>query len=215
MTITLAVTVREKDSRDALEKENKIPAVVYGPKQESLSLALDQREFERVFKEAGESTIIELAGLEEPLEVLIHEIEFHPTKPKMVHVDFYAFERGKEMTTEISLTYEGTAPIEKGGGMVNKILHEVTVTCRPSDLPKELIVDVSGMTEENDNITIADLTLPEGVKVEHEPDEMVAIAQGAREEEEEETEGGEVNMDAIEVEEKGKAEDEGEEDKEA
>lgn len=214
MTITLAVTARGKESRDVLEKENKMPAVVYGPKQEPVSLALDQREFEQVFKEAGESTIIELAGLEEPLEVLIHEIEFHPTKPKMVHVDFYAFERGKEMTTEIPLTYVGTAPIEKGGGMVNKILHEVTVTCRPSDLPKDLTVDVSEMAEEDAQITIADLTLPEGVKVEHEADEMIAIAQGAREEEEE-PEVEEVDMDAIEVEEKGKAEEEGEEEKEA
>ena len=206
MTLTLNVAVRENETRQQLKTEDMIPAVVYGPKQETLSLKIERGAFERTFKESGESTIIELQGLTEPIEVLVHQVDFYPTKGGFQHVDFYAIERGKDMTTEVPLVYTGEAPVEKTGGMVNQIMHEVTVTCRPSNLPKEILVDISGMTESDTQITVADLPVPEGVVVDNDPEEVVAVAHGARAEEvEEDTES--VDMNAIEVEEKGKKED--------
>ena len=205
MTLSLQVATRAKESREQLQAADVIPGVVYGPKQSSVPLRISRGEFERVFKESGESTIIELQGLEEPVEVLVQEVEFHPTKGGIQHVDFYAIERGKDITTNIPITMEGEAPIEKGGGMVSQVLYEVTVTCRPSNLPKELIVDINGLAEADDQITVADLPHPEGVTIDHEEDEVVAIAQGVREEEPEEAPEA-VDMESITVEEKGKGE---------
>ena len=210
MTLSLKVAVRENESRQRMQTEDMIPAVVYGPKQDTLSLKVVRGDFEKMFKESGESTIIELQGLDEAVEVLVHQVDFHPIKGGIQHIDFYAIERGKDMTTEIPLTYVGEAPIEKTGGMVNQIMHEVTVTCRPSNLPKEFVVDISGMTDSDMQITVADLTVPEGVVIDTDSEEVIAVAHAAREEEEE-AEVAEVDMSAIEVEEKGKKDAEGEE----
>ncbi len=208
MTITLAVTKRDTaTNRAALEASGQIPAVVYGPKQESISLAIDRRDFMKTFKQAGESTIIELTGLDESVEVLVHDLSFHPHKGSIEHIDFYAFERGKEMTTEVPIHFIGTAPVEKGGGMVNKVLHEVTVTCRPSKLPSEIEIDISVLVEADQQLTIADLPEIEGVTYEHEVEEIVAVAEGVREEEPEE-EPEAMDIGAIEVEAKGKDEEE-------
>ncbi len=208
MNIQLTVSPRANETRSALAGKEMIPAVVYGPKQPSLSIMVEQRTFAKVFAEAGESTIIELTGLSEPIEVLVHEVVFHPTKGQVEHIDFYAIERGKEMTTEIPLTFTDTAPVEKSGGMVAKVLHQVTVTCRPSKLPKEIVVSLSGLAAADDQIVIANLDVPEGVTIDHEPDEVVAVAQGVREVESETVEAAAVDMSAVEVESKGKAEDE-------
>ena len=210
MKISLSVIARDTTStRATLQAEDKIPAVVYGPKQESIALSVDRRDFMKTFKEAGESTIIELAGLEEPIEVLVHDLDFHPSKGQVQHIDFYAFERGKEMTTEVPISFVGTAPVEKGGGMVNKVLHEVTITCRPSNLPSEIEIDITVLTEADQQLTIADLPALEGVSYEHETDEVVAVAEGVRDEESD-TDPEAADVGAIEVEAKGKTEEEGE-----
>ena len=205
MTLTLQVATRANESRAQLQAADMIPAVVYGPKQTAVSLQMGRGEFERIFKESGESTIIELQGLDETVEVLVHAVDFHPSKGGIQHVDFYAIERGKDMTTTVPVTMTGEAPIEKSGGMVNQVLHEVTVTCRPSNLPKEITVDISGLAEAGAQITIADLGALDGVVIDHEADEIIAVTQGAREEEPEEP-AESVDMAAIEVEEKGKGE---------
>ena len=214
MTVTLQVETRASNkTRAQLLAEDAIPAVVYGPKQETISLQIKRSDFDKAFKAAGESTIVELTGTDEPIEALIHDVAFHPTKGMIQHVDFYAFERGKDMTTEVPLEFVGTAPIEKTGGMINKVLHELTVTCRPSKLPSEIVVDISGLEKADQQITVADIPALEGVVIENSPEEVILVAQGEREEEPEEV-PAEVDMDAVEVEEKGKGEEaEGEETK--
>lgn len=202
MTFNLAVTKREKNTA----AEGCVPAVVYGPKQESISLNVDVKTFNNVLKEAGESSIIVLDGLDEPVEVLIHDMAFNPVKGGVQHIDFYAIERGKELTTNVPLEYVNEAPaVEDKDGVLNKVLYEVEVTCRPSVLPHHIEVDLSGLTELDTPISVSDLKLPEGVKVENDPEDVVAIVSAVVEEPEEEPE--EVDMDAVEVEEKGKAED--------
>ena len=199
MTLTLEVTKRT--SKAAL---GEIPAVVYGPKQESTALSIDQRAFEKAFAEAGESTIISLSGLEEPVEVLVHEVDFNPVKGGIRHVDFYAIERGKELTTNVTLEFVGEAPAEKQGGVLTKALHEIEVTCRPSALPKQIKVDVNGLEDFETSIRVKDLTVPDGVKVENDPEETVAVVVPVKEEVEEPVEA--VDMEAVEVETKGKEE---------
>ena len=202
MTHTLNVAPRESASGTAA---GDIPGVVYGPKQESLPLAVNQQTFEKLFREAGESTIINLEGLgDEPIEVLIHDVAFNSVKGGVQHVDFYAIERGKELTTTVTLEFEGESPAVKDGGVLTKALQEVTVTCRPSKLPSQLTVDVSTITEMETPLRVKDLAIPEGVTIDTDPEETIAVVVPVQEESEEPAEA--VDMDAIEVEEKGKDE---------
>lgn len=210
MAITLEVTKRgEGESASSLRSADKLPAVVYGPKQESIALVVDHRAFEKAFKEGGESTIFNLTGLGEELEVLVHDVAFSAEKGGVIHVDFYAIERGKELTTNVPLEFVGDAPAEKAGGTVNKVLHEVEVTCRPSVLPAHITVDLSVLTDMDSQVRVADLALPEDVKVENAPEDVIANVAAQREEEPEEAAEA-PDMDAIEVEAKGKTEGEGE-----
>ena len=203
MTTKLEVTKRE-GSTEQVRSEGNIPAVVYGPKQEPISITLDKAVFEKTLHTAGESTIINLVGLEEEIEVLVHDVAFNAEKGGVEHVDFYAIERGKELTTNITLEFVGEAPVEKNGAMVTKVLHELEVTCRPSDLPSHIDVDVSTLTEDSSQILVKDLKIGADIKVTLDGDSVVAAVSAAREEEPEEVVEA-VDMDAVEVEEKGKA----------
>lgn len=203
MTTKLEVTKRE-DSTQKVRSEGNIPAVVYGPKQEPISIMLDKAVFEKTLQSAGESTIINLVGLDEEIEVLVHDVAFNAGKGGVEHVDFYAIERGKELTTNISLEFIGEAPVEKNGAMVTKVLQELEVTCRPSDLPSHIDVDVSTLIEESSQILVKDLKIGASVKVTLDGESVVASVAAAREEEPEEVVEA-VDMDAVEVEEKGKS----------
>ncbi len=207
MTISLAVADRDESVKSsAVRSEGRVPAVVYGPKQEPLSVTMDAKEFAKVLGEAGESAIVELTGLKEPVEVLVKSVDFDPVKKGIQHVDFYAIERGKEMTTNVPVTLVGEAPAEKANiGTVTQVQHEVEVTCRPSKIPQSIEIDVSSLVEADSKIVVADIAAMDGVTINNEPEDPIAVISVAREEVEEEA-PAEVDMDAIEVEEKGKGE---------
>jgi len=205
MTITLNV-----EKREGKPKEGQVPAVVYGPKQEPISLCIDRQTFEKTLEEAGESSVISLEGLGDSVEVLVHDVAFNPVKGGVQHVDFYAIERGKELTTNVPLEFIGEAPATKSEGVLTKALHEVEITCRPSALPRHIEVDVSTLATFDDVIRVKDLVMPEGVKIESDLEETVALVTPVKEEVEE---PDTVDMDSIEVEQKGKAEDSGDSEK--
>lgn len=203
MTVKLDVQPRS-ESGAATRASGRIPGVVYGPKQEPVKLSVDAHTFEKTLHAAGESTIVTLEGLESPIEVLIHDVSFDPARGGADHVDFYAIERGKELTTNVALEFVGEAPVTKSGASVNKVLQEVEVTCRPSNLPSHIEVDLSVLVDEESQIKVADLVVPTGVTIEDDPEAMVATVAAAREEVDSDPEA--VDMAAVEVEEKGKGE---------
>ncbi len=186
MTIKLEVVKREGDAT-TLRAKGMTPGVVYGPKQEPVSIAVDTVLFTKTLEEAGESTIINLVGLGDEIEVLIHDVSFNAARGGVEHADFYAIERGKELTTNVALEFIGEAPVTKTGATVNKMLHEVEVTCRPSVLPNHIDVDVSVLTDVDANIAIKDLVVPAGVTINNEPHVIVASVTEAREEDVETT----------------------------
>lgn len=203
MTMKLTVETRTKQA-DSLRTAGYIPGVVYGPKQEPINIAIERVALDKTIEAAGESTIVSLEGLEEPIEVLIHEVAFNPARGGVEHIDFYAIERGKELTTNVALEFTGEAPVLKSGASLNKVLYEVEVTCRPSNLPSHIDVDLSSIETVDAQIHVSDLVIPEGVTVNDDPESVVVTVNEARDETEDEEEAPEVDMDAIEVEEKGK-----------
>jgi large subunit ribosomal protein L25 len=198
MTTQVAVAARVAGTSRAALPAGHIPAVVYGPKQEPISISLEEKTFDKIRKVAGESTILELTGLSEPIEVLIKGIDFSPTRIELTHVDFYAIERGKDMTTNVAIELVGEAPAEKNNiGTVTKVMQDITVTCRPSVLPSRIEVDVAVLVAADSKITVADLPVLEGVVYDAEPAEAVAVISVAAEVVDIDPE--EVDMDAIPV----------------
>ena len=195
-------------SASALRRAGSIPAVVYGPHQSSTAIAVSARAFEKVLREAGEATIVSLAGLGEPLPTLIHDVDLDPITNRPRHVDFYAVTKGEKVEVAIPLVFVGESPAVEAGANLVKVLHELEVEADPMNLPHSIEVDLSALVAINDRIHAKDLVLPVGVELMTEPEEVVALVQEVVEEKEEEVAPADIA--SIEVEKKGKEEVEGE-----
>lgn len=195
----------------SLRSAGRLPAIVYGPKEEPVSITVDAIAFEKLYREIGDSTIIALKGVDDDKDVLVHDIDYDPVKGFMRHVDFYAIERGKTLEVSVALEFEGESEAVRLGGVLTKVLHELEIESLPRNLPGHLTVDISTLAEFGDQILVKDIVLPEGVTALADPEDVVAVVNEPADEPEETPE--EVDMDAIEVEKKGKDEEE-EEDKE-
>lgn len=178
--ISLLVKIRKGLGKEArkMRKRNILPGVLYGPElKKAQPLEVDYKTFEKVYKTAGESSLIslEIEGESKKYPVLIHEIQRNPLTGKIIHVDFYQVSLEEEITARIPLIFEGTAPAVKDlGGTLVKNISEVEVKALPQKLPKEIKVEVGVLNTFEDNILIGDLALPPGVKVLKEPTEIVA-----------------------------------------
>lgn len=194
----------------ALRKEGKLPGVVYGEGKEADMITVSMKDFEKVWKDEGEASVFALEGLEKEKSVLIQDVTLDPLYGTPLHVDFYAVQTDKVVSVEVPLVFEGTAPAEKElGGTLIKVIRSLEIEALPKDLPKEIVVDISGLKTFDDQLHIKDIVLPVGVTATADPDEVVALVQEAKEEEEI---AGPVDVTAVEVEKKGKevSEDSGE-----
>jgi len=199
----------EKGSVSRTEQE--IPAVVYGKNQEPISLTIVRGDFQRLFDRASASTIVELdvEGEKESLEVLVHEMQVDAAKNEMIHVDFYAVVKGQALVTEVSINFVGEAPGARENLLVT-VRDIIEISAKPSDLPGEIDVDISGLNEVGDHITIGDIKLPKGVELTNTEEdfliEPIIKIDYQREEEEEPEETEEISADDIPTTEQGPAE---------
>ncbi len=190
-----------------LRQTGQVPAIVYGDKKEATPVLLDLPEFKKVLALAGESTIISLELNGQGREVLIHDIQIDPLSGKPIHIDFYIIRQDKELEVAVSLVFEGVSLAVKDlGGSLVKVLHELEIRALPKNLPHDIKVDISTLKTMDDQILIKDLLLPAGVKSVLEANEVVAAITEAGEEVIEEV--APVDLSAIEVEKKGKLEEE-------
>lgn len=203
MTVILPIQPRTKDTLISKSNEQ-IAAVVYGPKMAATPVIVNRKEFEKTFKITGESTIIELQGLDTPVDVLVKEVTFAPIKGGIMHIDFYALEKGKEIATNVPLTFINEAPAVKAGAVVSKVLQEVAIVCKPDDLPSHIDVDLSLLVQAEDKIHVSDIVVPKGVKITTDANDVVALAEAIKEEVE--VEAPVVAAADVPVEKKGKAE---------
>jgi large subunit ribosomal protein L25 len=187
----MELTVEKRDTNantNELRRKGLLPAVVYGRSEESTPISVDRKVFEKLFREAGESTVITLKGLGSAKEALIHEVAFHPVSGQALHADFYAIEKGQTVTVSVPLEFEGVSSAVKDlGGVLVKVMHELEIECQPKDLPQHIVVDISKLKTLDDQIMVKDLKLPLSAKITVEADEVVALVTGAQEETEETT----------------------------
>ena len=198
--------MRDKSVKlDLLRKEGRLPAVFYGKKEASTPISVSKIDFLKAWKEAGESTVINLETPNGVVESLIHDVDFDPVTGNPRHADFYVFEKGHKVKIDIQLEFVGVSPAVKDlGGVLVKVMHEVKVEAMPKDLPHNIEVDISSLTSFDSQILAKDLNLPNGVELIENGEEVVALVSAPREEKEEESKP--IDLSAIEVEKKGKEE---------
>lgn len=174
-----------KEDLKALRKSGSFPAVVYGPKQEAISIKINTIAFLKTLKEAGESTVVNLSVDGDTHEVLIQDVVKDAVRGDMIHADFYAIEKGKKVSVNVPLEFVGESPAEKLGGVVVKVLHEIEIEAMPKDLPHEIEVSIDALVDMDSQIHVGDLVMPSGVTLLTNPEEVVVLIQAQREEEEE------------------------------
>ncbi|XKT74445.1 MAG: 50S ribosomal protein L25 [Patescibacteria group bacterium UBA2163] len=192
-----------------LRAEGRMPAVVYGAQEDSIAIEVATSDFTRVFKDAGESTIIKLSIDGEVKNVLIHEIDIDPLANEPRHADFYIVKKGQKVEVEIPIEFTGeSSAVKELGANVIKALHEITIEAEATNLPHEFVVDISSLKTLDDTISAGDISLPAGVTLITDPEETVVTLAMPEEETEESAE--EPDMDAIGIsEDRGKKEEEG------
>lgn len=183
MTEQLAVRAREaNESAEDLRERGLVPAVLYGPKEPATPIAVEAPLLERVWKEAGETTVITLTGVGEDKDTLIHDAQFHPVTGALLHADFYVLEKGKKVQIAVPLHFDGVAPAEKAGHIIVKALHEVEIEVAPAELPHNLSVDLGKLENVGDHIIVGDIALPASATLLTGADEIVASVTEFKEE---------------------------------
>ena len=217
MTFVLEAKTRteKRKKTNSVRNAGGIPAVVYGKHQEPLSLTIAGHAFAKVYDEAGESTLVDLAiDGKEAMKVLIHEVQFDAVTQRPAHVDLYAVDMTQKLITEIPLVFTGESKaVKELGGTLVKNNDNLEITCLPKDLIHEIVVNIDALKTFDDRITAGDLKMPQGITLLDKPDEVIAYVAEPRSEKELEQldEKIEEKIEEVEVEEKGKPKEEGEE----
>lgn len=176
-----------------VRQNREIPAVIFGPDIDSVPIAFDYRKFLDAYREAGETTLVDVKVDEEIYPTLVKEIQLHPVTFDILHASLYKVNLKEKTTASIPVVIEGEESIDlvkSGEALVLTQLSEVDVEALPTDLPHQFVVDVSGLEEIGDSITVAELEY-DREKVEivgHEEDAVVVSLDYATIEEEEEEE---------------------------
>lgn len=169
---------------NSLRRENLIPAELYGHGLENIHLSVPAKEFSKLFKEAGESTIINLNLENKKLPVLIHEVSVDPLSDKIIHIDFYQVKMDEKIITSVPLKFIGEAPaVKEKEGILIKAVQEIEVEALPSDLPHNIEVDISQLSDIGMSIHVKDLKIDKKVKVLADLETVVAtVTEPAKEE---------------------------------
>lgn len=170
----------------ALRKLGLVPAELYGKGVENSHLSVLAKELKKVFKEAGENTVVNvmLDGKKHP--VLINDISFDPLSGNVKSVDLYQIRMDEKLKVNVPLEFIGIAPAVKGeNGILVKALQEVAVEALPMDIPRDFKVDLSKLAAIGQSVYVKDLSVPAGVKVLVAPETVVATVTAQVTEEEE------------------------------
>jgi large subunit ribosomal protein L25 len=160
-----------------LRREGILPANIYGKDIKSLAVQLNLKSFLPVFKEVGETGLVELkiAGETKTRPILIHNVQVNPLSDQPIHVDFYQVDLKKKVTTEVPIELVSEAPaVTQKIGILIQPLTEVEVEALPTELPDKFEVDISSLKKIDNAVTVADLKIPEGVKILTSQNEILA-----------------------------------------
>ncbi len=153
-----------------LRKSGFIPATVYGKKMKSVSVAVLSDDFSKVYKEAGETGLIDLALDGEIRPVLVDNVQIDPVTSQTLHIEFHQVDLKEKVTAQVPLEIAGeSSAVTQKLGVLLSVLDEVEVEALPTDLPEHITIDVSKLAQVNDEIKVSDLKAPHGVVINTDP----------------------------------------------
>ena len=168
-------------SSGRLRGEGRIPGVVYGHGITPLSISIDRKDLRHALHtDAGHNAVINLEVGSEKHLTIVKDMQRHPVRNEVVHVDFLVVNRNEIVTVDVPIILEGESEaVHNADGTIDQQLFSLTVHTTPTNIPNDLTVDVSGL-DIGDSIRVGDLKLPSGVTTDVDPEEAVAIAQVTR-----------------------------------
>lgn len=215
--ITVALEKREVVGKglNKLKADGKIPAVIHDHGKDSIVVAGDFMQLDRLFQRAGKSHPVTLKVGKDEYFAIIKDVDFDPRKNRLQHIVFSTIKKGEKVTAEVQIVVTGEVPAERAGLIVLRALDRVEIEAVPKNLVDQLEVDGSSLHEVGDKLHISDIKKPEGVEILAEEDQtIVTIDQprAALAEEEAESEEGEEGEEGESTEaSEEKSEDKGEE----
>jgi len=170
MAIEVTATPRGVQGRGAsrrLRHSGRVPAILYGADKPAQNIELDHNELAQHLKhESFHASILTLTVEGEKHQVLLRDVQMHPWRAQVLHIDFQRVARDRKIHMKVPLHYlnQEIAPgVKTGGGAVNHVLSEIDVSCLPDDLPEFIEVDLSNL-QLGHSIHLSELTLPKGVE---------------------------------------------------
>lgn len=164
----------------ALRRAGKLPGVLYGHQTESTPILMELRDASRVLAHASSSQLITVNLDGKEFATLVREKQRDFIKGTLLHVDFQVVSLTEKIRTTVGIELAGSSPAVKDyNGVVVQELDEVEVEALPQDLPEKFVVDISGLTKIGDAVYVRDLSIPSGIEILNEPDEVVVIITGA------------------------------------
>lgn len=178
-TAQLSATARDTKGKGAarsLRTAGQIPAVIYGHAREPQSLAIPTREFEKLLERvSAESTVIELNLSSGVARTLIREIQRHPFKKQILHIDFQELVAGEKVTVNVPIVLTGTPEgVRVSGGILSQVMSELSILVDPVNIPRRIEADVTNVAIGH-SLHVSDLTIPEGIEVQDDADATVAV----------------------------------------
>lgn len=169
-----------------LRKDGTLPANLFGKDMKSKAIQLPTKDFRKSYKEAGETGIVELKLEGDIYPVLIHAVQYDPVTGEVIHANFHRVNLKEKITANVPIKLEGESSAEKTGvGLILQTLDEIEVESLPTDIPHEVIVDISTLSEVGQTISVKELKIDKGkVEVKNEPEEVVVSVQTAEMKEE-------------------------------
>jgi len=182
--VSFNATARDTTGKGAarsLRSNGQVPAVIYGHGREPQPLSLNARDLDKMLGHIqAESTVIEVSFGGTTSKTLIREIQRHPIKRQILHVDFQALVAGEKVTVSIPIVLTGIPEgVRLDGGVLDQTLRELEIEVDPANIPDRAELDVTNLVI-GDSLHVSDIRLPEGVEIQDDPETSVAVVAAPR-----------------------------------
>ncbi|HEX6988273.1 MAG TPA: 50S ribosomal protein L25 [Bacillota bacterium] len=174
-TFVVKAERREAGRPRATRRAGSVPAIVYGGGDENVAVQVSAQDVLHLFSRQGGRGLLELEIDGKPQTVMIKEVQRHPVRQDVLHIDFLRVRMTEKIQAAVPLRLEGEEAVTRAGAVLQQQLREIHVSCLPADLPAELVCDLSHL-EPGATLTVGQLQVPAGVEILNDPDQVVAVA---------------------------------------
>jgi large subunit ribosomal protein L25 len=169
-----------------LRREDFVPGVIYGKEINPETISINRKDIDKVIKQQGENAILELSLNGKDFDAMIKEVQRHPIRGEVVHLDLYQISKDQKVQVYVPIHLLNTDVLPKDGALVRQ-MDEIELACAANIIPRSIEVDLTGLTI-GGSISISDISIPEGIEVLEEPEAVIVSLSHARVIEDEEEE---------------------------